>query len=340
VDIRPLADPSGEREFWRRSYLELAEALSPEWRAALRDRPAPPELAILAGQELQWFPWDGVLLASLRDGLRLAEPPPAIYRALPPAERYEPRGRPNPGRPVHIISGRSWASLLRSAWGKIPDLAWDPELSRANLRELAPQVLHLVGRPVRSRGGFLQQLDDAEPSRPESQSSTRVTGSGDIQIREVIGAQGPTRGGNHVQTRDLPLHSLQMVVVQAPPVDRPDREVSDRLAAAYLRAFAAELHAAGIGIVLAVPSLPAEAVAAVLQPLVLRIAAGELPVSPTAADLKPFLRFLPEMQVQVQTQLDTLARTQPAPRTRTRAVVDSAELAYDLCLYLREPLFS
>ena len=152
--------------------------------------------------------------------------------------------------------------------------------------------------------------------------------SGGLRFRPELHQSGSAAQSEPFRSDDLTLvfPQAQVLILQAPAqsYDRT-RRAADRRQAGLARAFAAELHAQGIPVVLVLPPIEAELIA----PLLKRLATW-------LTRRRPGFAALQEEIVQIQGEL--VRRLSKVPRGTSHAdrnvARDAAwEVACDLCLY-------
>jgi hypothetical protein len=155
----------------------------------------------------------------------------------------------------------------------------------------AEQLLHLIANPLATRAGVRLQLS------PDM--ATQKGGRGELVRAEELVRMFP---------------NLQLCVVQA-PLATGRRSGTDRERASYLRAFAADVFAAGVPAVLTVP------------PLDFHVAQAALTL---------FARALTDREPGVYPALLGGARAtrEEILRQRTDTPESAEEAAYDICLYV------
>jgi hypothetical protein len=181
------------------------------------------------------------------------------------------------------------ADLGGSAFGKTEGWSYVYELEELKSRARSGvQILHIASDALETSSGVRLSLRSLERSKDDR--------------------------GQLVRPADLMqmVPNLRMCILQPPIVREPQRRTEiDREKACYLRAFAAELRAAGCGIVVTLPSLTFE-----LQvPLLGAIVEGKMSLVPGAAVVAPFFTALAERRSQLMVSLPP----------------DSVEAAFDIC---------
>jgi hypothetical protein len=213
---------------------------------------------------------------------------------------------------IHMLSSQTWWSLtLEQVWLPLTSqIAISHDVSQLNvrLRERGQtvKVLHLIGTSVITSAGVQLQL-------------TQETSSQGILVR----------------ADSLPLHLPSLVVVQAEPADLPRRQETEREQATCMRAYAAEVFAAGARAVIMLPTLPLE-----LTEVVLNLLAENL--SPTKApDLWQLLnaanivqKAVAEWRIPASLITTDVLETTDAEIETTFADT-MLELALDICLFAR-----
>jgi hypothetical protein len=126
------------------------------------------------------------------------------------------RGR----RPVIVMASTTWLGVARKGWRGATLVAARPD----DVARQRPRVLHLMGSPMETSTGIVMELTTATATQSSSQASSDL-------IR--------------IEPSQLPLSDLSLIVVQGEPEPMDERRSADRERAAKLRAFGAELQAAG-----------------------------------------------------------------------------------------------
>jgi hypothetical protein len=172
-------------------------------------------------------------------------------------------------------------------------------------------VLHAMGRALGSTAGFQLEVPDDE------------------SLLEKGGGTG-TGGRRYLGAEELRRHEAALVVLQGEPLtEAAERGQSDRESAALLRAFAAELFAAGADVVLVLPSLHAPLAEAALQAVARQVARRRRPhlhrLLDSAAAARRAIRGWPAP-----------ARIAGNPDELESFRQDQLESSLDVCLFARD----
>ena len=219
---------------------------------------------------------------------------------------------------LRSASSRKWQLLVEQGWPALRAKAlYSGEALGQFLSPLGRlgdcAIVHAIGRVLNSTAGLQLEIgedDSLEEQAAESSGSTR----------RLIGVE------------DLRLHEAALFVIQGEPLtDFSNREDSDRESAALLRAFGAELFAAGAEAVLVLPSLNAPVAEAALRVIAKRFAGSRPP------DLRRMLDAVADARKTI--------RDWPAPPKIAANAHDlewfrhdQLEAALDICLFARTDL--
>jgi hypothetical protein len=245
------------------------------------------------------------------------------------------------GNELHFFRGRAlrrddaqlreaWQTkLLRSEcsrkWRLLAEQGWRPLAKRGfgagetpSLSGAGPEaaggcaVLYAVGRTLGSEAGLQLEVADDE-SLLERGRGTAAGG------RRYLGAD------------DLRRHEAALVVLQGEPLtEAVERGQSDRESAALLRAFAAELFAAGAEAILVLPSLHAPLAEKALQAIARRIARRRPPQLHRLLDAVAAVR-------QIIRDWPAPPRIAGSPDGLESFRQDQLESSFDVCLFARDP---
>jgi hypothetical protein len=138
-----------------------------------------------------------------------------------------------------------WLGLVQSAWS-IPSVPAEPGGGSAT----AVSVIHLVGVPIQTSAGPRLSTAGIEPSATRSAP-----------------AEVAVRATNLIDAARLPLGEQTLAIVQQEPASATTHVTTDRERWAALRAYAAEVFAAGAGAVVFIPTLTPGTMPGVLAPL-------------------------------------------------------------------------
>jgi HEAT repeat protein len=299
-----------------RPYINLAaempqpviEPLAGLQKRLLR-RSAPVELAI--EPRLAHFPWEAALALALQSpGEGVAGEKLRFWRQGD-ATTGSTSAQSMSGTPkVNVICSETWASMAEKGWEAlqsevtvINDLSGLRESARAG-------VLHLIGFPVRTTGGFFLQIGRTR-SRDIYQSAEQ-TGRRSQRSEVLLSAD------------NLPLGGASLLVVQCDPADIQARVDTEREQAGYLRAFASEVFASGAQSVIVLPPLPSPLAQAALGEIALALR------EPSALQQGPLLDTVSKVR--------RLITAQPLPDSGDGAFDRQAvllELAFDICVFAR-----
>jgi hypothetical protein len=168
-----------------------------------------------------------------------------------------------------------------------------------------------MGRALGSTAGFQLEVPDDE------------------SLLEKGGGTG-TGGRRYLGAEELRRHEAALVVLQGEPLtEAAERGQSDRESAALLRAFAAELFAAGADVVLVLPSLHAPLAEAALQAVARQVARRRRPhlhrLLDSAAAARRAIRGWPAP-----------ARIAGNPDELESFRQDQLESSLDVCLFARD----
>ncbi|HEX4966020.1 MAG TPA: ATP-binding protein [Thermoanaerobaculia bacterium] len=218
---------------------------------------------------------------------------------------------------LQITCSRKWRLLAEQGWAPLAKKGFEVS---AGLREgsLRPgegkghAVLHAMGRVLASTAGFQLEIGDDE------------------SFSDLDGAVG---GKRFLGVEDLRGSNSVLVVVQGEPLNEvSERGPSERESAALLRAFAAELFAAGAEAVLVLPSLHAPLAEQVLQVLARKIADRKPPSLHRLLDAVADTRKIIRNWQLAGTPLAVSEHDKESFR------YDQLEASLDVCLFARVPL--
>ena len=255
-----------------RAYERSAAALPARLQDGLR------ELASLVGSRrtvrvsldidpaLERMPWEALLCYPVLTGASVL--PGALdfwRRGEPVATAGRPR-RPRPPGTVAVLADTTRRLFAERAGlapnVSFPDLSGD-DVNRAIERASAlatnpPDIVLVIGRPVRVRGAVLLQTAEQTPARGTSEDDLRETlvGSGLLEPQVVAGL----RAG--------------LFIVMGAPGETVGRFDTERRDTADLRGWAADVFRAGAAIVIMLPSMDPERAEAVLKEIASRIGKG------------------------------------------------------------------
>jgi hypothetical protein len=220
---------------------------------ALGQRRLPVEIRV--EQSLAYFPWEAAITLALPRTKGDKKHRFQFYRSDKPSILGP---EPWMSNKVDVIVSPTWGSLAEHGWSALDT---SPSISN-NLDSIDQighrKVLHLIGRPVMTSAGLRLQLAGAGNLNSRSFS----------QSQGLSGAPGAVEDELLLGTDSLPLSSTAVAIIQAEPIDDlTARTKTERTSVAYLRAYAADVHAAGAQTVIMLPALPPELADAVLYEL-------------------------------------------------------------------------
>lgn len=190
---------------------------------------------------LSGVPWEALLTRAVTQlgrssrGLRFAR----TTRPLTTAPVRKTRGGPL------FLCPPEWLGLVQSAWST-PSVPGEPGGGSVT----AVSAIHLVGIPIQTSAGPRLSAAGIEPS-----------------IARGTPAEVAVRATNLIDAARLPLGEQTLAIVQQEPAPAAARVATDRERWAALRAYAAEVFAAGAGAVVFIPTLTPATMRDVLVPL-------------------------------------------------------------------------
>jgi hypothetical protein len=254
-------------------------------------------VALNLDRSLDFFAWEAVLAMALvgtdeepTKALQFYRPGPPLATPLPPAPPA-----------VDVAAGRTWWGQAEAGWrfAKAPVQVRE-EPPEAHPGAAGKRILHLVGKAEYSTSGwhFRIRRDGQEPL--------------------------------YLPVTRLPLRGYSCLVIQAEPVEALTRLDADREQAAWLRAFAAEVFAAGAGTVVVLPPLTLS-----LQVRALRcLAEGLLHESP--ANLDALLNMVSDVRRLIREDVPgTLGEGSFVSPALWPPAQTLEEIAFDVCLFTR-----
>lgn len=225
----------------------------------LKDKVRPPFKMFVGLQvdpTLSFYPWEAMLILTM--------PAENVTDLLPQVHFWRQ------GEALAAAEGITYTNkvdLVTTNWGIFASTAWSPLKGKVNVTDVplridkaeTRKVLHLIGKAVNASAGLRLKLSDASIDRKlRPQVELNAPPLSNV-------ATLPVESEMLIGTEDLPLDSTEWVIVQAEPVELTARSQTEREQAASLRAFAADVFAAGARGVLMLPAFPPEMGAAVLQ---------------------------------------------------------------------------
>jgi hypothetical protein len=132
------------------------------------------------------------------------------------------------------IARISWQDLSQSWIGESEEVRERFQSSKKNRRAAEVSVLYLVGDPIETAQGVRMRSASA------LYESLSFRGGDLLRVGEEVPQIFP---------------NLEFCIIQAAPKERSQRTSRERIDAAYMRTFAAELFEAGVPAVVALPSL-------------------------------------------------------------------------------------
>ncbi|HKG21741.1 MAG TPA: sulfite exporter TauE/SafE family protein, partial [Blastocatellia bacterium] len=285
---------------------------------ALRDmlklRRLPASLHVSPG--LAPYPWEAVLTLSLAsesaeafEGLETFQ----FYRFGDPLAASAMKGGLWSEGVVSVLSNKTWHLLAERSWG-----AMEGKITlsaRIDGLDKSVKILHLMGLPENSSAGVQLKILDSSP--PGGQPSS----------------------GDHFISADKLPRGLPLVIIGCDPVSEIFRIDTDREAAAYLHAFAANVFDAGARSVLTLPALPPVLAGAVLSTIATRLKGDEAPQLSRLLDVVGEIR-----RMIIDWKPSTEAGLSEGPGTsgedtkaegRMTAAESLLELAFDVRLFAR-----
>ena len=268
-------------------------------------------VALRVDSRLGYFPWEAVFnLALQQPHDEFLQDSLQFFRQGDPYPRSAPATDGVGTRRVNFVGSDATELMAKKGW--------EPLNSQVNisynLAELLEsektEVLHLVGVPLMTTAGFRLQIGRTRPTnvRQSSEATRRQEMRGDV----LIAADA------------LPMDGVSLVVVQNDPAEITARVDSEREQAGYLRAFAAEVFAAGAQTVIVLPKMaPAVAETA------LREVASRLQER-FALELQPLLKTVSSVRNIIR------GDTVPGSGSTDSITVTRLELAFDVCVFARQ----
>jgi hypothetical protein len=303
-------------------YREAAADVPKEIVQKLIDLKAPLGSRTLAvplrmAPELAAFAWEGMLTLALpSSGKERLDGTFQFWRSGVHAKRFDPQLAWE-SCTVGGVCAPGWSLLVENGWRPGNQVMVDRDVSRfggqTNLK-----ILHLIGSSIMTSAGVQFQIQRSDYGR---------------KAEELMRTQA-IRGEILIRPDSLPLAGVAVVVVQAEPVETLVRFDTDREQAAYLRAFANEVFAAGAQTVIVLPALSSELAQEVLRVLRDALSGRSVP------ELKQILDALSRVrQAIVQWRLpaleipDSLKTNEGAFDASEGTAEWLLELALDVCLF-------
>jgi len=257
-----------------RAYERGAEAIAASFQHALRelaDRIAPRSVRVSLGIDaaLERMPWEALLSYYVLAGDASVPGALDFWRRGEPLTGTGRPERPGPPRRVAVL-----ADSTRRLFAERAALAGDvsfPDLSASGGADVnraveragshatdQPDVVLVIGRPVRVRGAVLLQTAEQATAQGTSADSLReaVVGSGLLEPQVVAGLQA------------------RLFIVLGSPAEAGGRFDTERRDAADLRGWAADVFRAGAATVIMLPSLHPKLAETVLQVMASHIREG------------------------------------------------------------------
>jgi hypothetical protein len=311
-----------------RGYARTAAALP----AGLQD-----ELRILAERVAPWrhlrvsldiepalerLPWEALLMRPVLTGDQPVPGAVDFWRRASPLPPASARRRRRPHRIIALadtghglLVERGWQTLM-SPSGMLITVTKPRSLSQAPFPGLTePDIVHIIGRPVRGRSAVLLQIAE------------RLTagGTSEEQLREAVVGSGLLEPGTVAELQ------ASLVVVQGAPVETGSRLDTERRDAADLRSWASDVFRCGAAAVISLPSLHPSLAGVVLTEIAHHVRSGIKPASLFAATWA------------ARTAIGTWPGPDSEPAASGQGRFDggseaeyrSAELAFDVCLFGR-----
>ncbi|HEX8921846.1 MAG TPA: hypothetical protein VF766_10235, partial [Pyrinomonadaceae bacterium] len=245
-----------------RPYLEAAEDVPLEISnelIKLKDKVHPPlkmSIGLQVDPTLSFYPWEAMMVLTM--------PQEHIRDSLSRIHFWRQ------GEALAIAEDITYTNkvdVVNTTWGLFASTAWSPLKAKVNMtddplrldKSETRKVLHLIGKAVNASAGLRLKISDASTNR-------RAKAQAELHAPPLSSvATLPVETEMLIGTEDLPLDTTNWVVVQAEPVELTARLQTDREQTASLRAFAADVFAAGASNVLMLPALPEELATMVLQ---------------------------------------------------------------------------
>lgn len=286
-------------------------------------------VALKVDASLAHYPWEAVLsLASAPD-----EQPDGEDDPLPPfhflrADETTAGKRSGEDiKSVYVVASGTWTGMAVNSWPFVAigphkaEIKTVPPPAGENVLRAGGGIVHLVGTPVRVASGLRLRVSEGAARASRRRAAAPPEGGADSP---------PPEDEAHVGTENLAPEEATLVVVQAEPLEFSPRLQTQREQTALLRAFAADVFAAGAPAVVVVPALP--------NPI------GTMVVSRLARAISKYatrelthgmlMRAADDMQMMVLRYL--------LPETSGQAALAEAavELALDICVFWRGRVFS
>lgn len=279
----------------------LQKSISPRLRIALDVEPS-----------LAHYPWEAAL-SQAAAGEDESLPRIHFWRAGEPfagksSTRYEKK--------IYVVVSRTWEMMARHGWARLSGMKINTGITPMPGQPGTLRLLHLIGTPTKVSAGLRLKVSDSATSDAEGRD-TQVTQAGGSA------AAAMDDGVRYFGTEDLPLEQSALVVVQGEPSEFSERQQTQREQTARLRAYAADLFAAGAPRVVLLPSLPEAVAEKVLHQLGADLRAGD----------QPIVLFLQTIERMRSIILQGLAGR---PVAGDPAAEARLELALDICVFTRD----
>jgi hypothetical protein len=144
---------------------------------------------------------------------------------------------------AQVVCDKTWNLMVETGWAALRSKITIANTPFEAKEGPVKKLIHVLGTPHTTRGGLRLQISasaEDEKAVPRGKSRARSRKAAPFLV-------GP---------EELPLNSSPLIIVQGEPLDNLAQSETSREQNARLRAFAAELFAAGAGAVILVPSLP------------------------------------------------------------------------------------
>jgi hypothetical protein len=277
-------------------------------------------VALEVDPALAHYPWEAMLSLAAAG----KDEPLSRIKFWRAGEPFTGRNSVKYDKKIFVVVSRIWEMMAVRGWSKLTATRGWLRPSRMKIRtgsfpNVAPtealRVLHLIGTPARLSAGLRLKISEPPAGGAESRAAQVIQPGG------IAAAQYDD--GVYVGTENLPLERSALVVVQGEPSEFSERQQTQREQTARLRAFAADVFAAGAHRVVLLPSLPAAVAEEVLRQLGKDLRAGDQPIL-------LFLETIERMgNVILKGYEAQVADGDPAAETRL-------ELALDICVFTRD----